>query len=93
MVQSDLTHMQWCSDTGLTQAGDSEVQHRGTVAAGVHYMILVLQYQAAAFRRRAEPVVSIIVIILIVIIIIHLGAELLSLTLGKERGTWQKSVS
>lgn len=80
MVQSDLTHMQWCSDTGLTQAGDSEVQHRGTVAAGVHYMVLVLKYQAAAFRRRTEPVVSIIVII-----VIHLGAELLGLTLGKER--------
>lgn len=76
MAQSNLTHMRWCSDMGLTQAGDSEVQHRGTVAAGVHHVILVLKDQAAARRRRTEPVVFILTI--------HLSAEVLRLTLGKE---------
>lgn len=76
MVQSNLTHMQWCSDMELTQAGDSEVQHRGTVAAGVHHVILVLKDQAAACRRQTEPILFIITI--------HLSAEVLCLTLGKE---------
>lgn len=60
----------------LTQAGDSEVQHRGTVAAGVHDMILVLKYPVAASTRGTEPVV-------VFIITIHLSAEVLALTLGK----------
>lgn len=61
----------------LTQAGGSEVQHRGGVAAGVHHMILVLKDQAAAPRLwRAEP--------LVFIITLHLGAEGLALTLGTE---------
>lgn len=55
----------------LTQAEGSEVQHRGTVAAGVDDVVLVLQHQAAAFRQRTEPLVFI-------------GAQLLTLTLGKE---------
>lgn len=60
----------------LTQAGDSEVQHRGTVAAGVHDMILVLKYPVAASTRGTEPIVFIITI--------HLSAEVLGLTLGKQ---------
>lgn len=60
----------------LTQAEDSEVQHRSTVAAGVHDMIFTLKYQAAAFRRCTEPVVF--------ILNIHLSADIVSLTLGKE---------
>lgn len=79
MVQSNLTHMQWCSDMELTQTGDSEVQHWTAVAAGVHDMILVLKYQAAASRRCTEPVVFIITILL--------SAEVLSLTLGEETVT------
>lgn len=75
IVQRNLTHMQWCSGMELTQAGDSEVQHRGTVAAGVHDMILVLKYPVAASTRGTEPVVFIITI--------HLSAEVLSLKLGK----------
>lgn len=65
-----------CGNMGLTQAEGSEVQHRSIVAAGVHYMILVLKYQAAAFRQRTKPIVFIITA--------HLSAEVLKVTLWKE---------
>ena len=77
-VQSELTHMQWRSAVEPTQAGDSEVEHRAAVAAGVDHMILRLKDQAAAFRRRTQPGVFIVAV--------PLGAQGLSLTLEKETG-------